>query len=231
MASLQFGGGISNMVGSSGGNTFARNGGGAYVKSKPHGTNPQTPAQSIQRSQTVMLAKYYTFTLSDANRALWRTFASITPVVNRLGNTTFLSGQQMFSKMNSQLARIGVTIVDTPPTSTAVGAMTVLTVTAVSGGGGHLYVGNTVPAPGADDRVIYFASPPLNPGVNYVSSALRRIPGYWATTASNIITSAYESVFGALPSAAGQRIFIRAAVQNITNGVTGPMMQATAFWT
>jgi len=100
MALVVFGGGITKMIGSHAGNTFTSNKGGAVIKKKSKGTNPNTTSQVLGRATINIAAKAYSFALSDADRAAWRTYAATTPVINKLGNTTFLSAQQMFMKLN-----------------------------------------------------------------------------------------------------------------------------------
>jgi len=231
MASVIFGGGITNMVGSHAGNTFAHNKGGSYVKKKTHGTNPRSSNQSGHRTTVGRLAKYYTFTLTDAQRSAWRTFAATSPVINRMGNTIFLSGQQMFAKTSAQLLAAGFSIIATPPASGVVGTPTGIIINAVHGGGGSLTITNMVAAPGANDRVIMYCSPPMNPGRAFISSQLRRMPTICACNFAAFVTSDYTNAFGLLPTAAGQRIFVRIAVVNTTTGITSAFLQASDLWT
>jgi len=231
MASVVFGGGITSMIGSHSGNTFARNKGGAYVKKKTHGTNPRSGLQSAHRTQVGQLARYYTFTLTDAQRSAWRTFASSSPVINRLGNTAFLSGQQIFAKVSAQILASGGAIIATPPASTIVGTPTGITIAAVHGGGGSVTITNFVAAAGANDRVIMYVSPPMNPGRAFISSALRRISSVGACNAAVIVTTDYLKHYGLLPTAAGQRIFVRIAVVNTATGITSALYQASDLWT
>src|SRR3989442_15290551 len=115
MASVIFGGGVTNIVGSHAGNTFAHNKGGSYVKRKTLGTNPRSERQLRHRTVVGALAKHYTWVLSSSDRAAWATFASTNPVINRLGNTAYLSGQQMFAKLNAVSYAINGVIAALPP--------------------------------------------------------------------------------------------------------------------
>lgn len=231
MASVIFGGGVTNIVGSHAGNTFAHNKGGSYVKKKTHGTNPRSGLQSAHRTTVGRLAKHYTFTLSDAQRSAWRTFASTTPVINRMGNTAFLSGQQMFAKVSAQLLAGGFAIINTPPASGAVGTPTGVTIAAVHGGGGSLTITNFIAGAGANDKVIVYCSPPMNPGRAFISSQLRRLPTLNAVNAAVINTADYLTSYGILPTSAGQRIFVRIAVVNTTTGITSAIFQGSDLWT
>lgn len=231
MASIVFGGGITNIIGSHAGNTFSRNKGGAYVKKKTHGTNPRSSNQMNSRTQVGRLAKHYTFLLTDPQRSAWRTFAATNPVVNRLGNTTFLSGQQMFAKVTANLLNGGYAINASPPASTAVGSPTALVIDALSGAGGHLKVQNTVVGFTAFDQITLWASPPMNPGRAFISSQLRRLGNSQAINANNTYNTDYLHNFGLFPGSAGQRVFIRVQVLNGNTGIQSALFQSSALWT
>lgn len=230
MASIVFGGGITAMIGSHAGNTFSKNKGGAYIKKKMLGVNPRSVRQVANRTQIGQLSKEYTYALTDAQRAAWRTFASTYPVINRLGNTTFLSAAQMYAKLNAVVLRNGSPSVTLPPSSTVVGTPVSVVLVATSGGGGSLTVNLATTGSGGSDMAMLFLSSPLNPGKNYVSSQLRALPAAIARDTTVDITSAYLTLFGALPAAPGQRIFARAFVTNTTNGITSSAIQGSAMW-
>lgn len=229
MASIQFGGGISNIVGSAGGNTFARNKGGAYMKKRANGVNPQSSKQLHKRAQMVRLAKHYTFVLSDSDRAAWVAFAATNPVVNRLGNTTFLSAQQMFLKLSGNLLTVGGTIVNTPPVSTSVPSVTLIQTIPTADPGGSLFIDVTTTTATADDTVQIWCSPAMNPGRAFISSQLRLF-GSFAANVNTDVQVTYKQIFGHLPKAPGQRIFVRARVLNDLTGLTSPFMQDTTLW-
>lgn len=231
MASIQFGGGITKMIGSHSGNTFSSNKGGAYVKRRAGGTNPRTNNQTVRRVRLAQTSLYFTHTLSAAQQSAWRTFASVTPVVNRLGNTTFLSGQQMFCKLSCNLVQSGMAIIATPPASTAVGSPTGLVITAASGSPGALTIANTVFGTTGTDLVMMYVSPPLNPGVNFVSSKLRLLGTSVAVNFSAVVNAEYDALFGIKPLSAGQRIFVRINVVNTATGVMSAAFQSSSLWT
>jgi len=230
MALVVFGGGITRMVGSHSGNTFSQNKGGSYVKRKPKGTQPRTTSQVTRQATITLTAKAYTFALSDADRAAWRTFASTTPVINKLGNTTFLSAQQMYTKLSAPLLAQGITPPNTPPISTSIGTPTSLVIDATSGPGGHVTLNLTATGTSIDESGLAFISPPLNPGRNYVSSQLRQLPAYFTLNTVYDVTELYIGLFGSLPTAGGQRIFARAYVQSTTTGISSVAIQGNSTW-
>lgn len=230
MALIVFGGGVTNIVGSHSGNTFSKNKGGSYMKKKPHGTNPATTAQVMNRNLISNMSKAFSFTLSDAERAAWRTFAATYPVINKLGNSTFLSAQQIFSKLNCPVVFQGGTMATTPPISTAINTPTSLVVTATSGGAGSVTIASTATGSSGSEMLVVYSSPPLNPGKNFVSSALRQLGSAIAIGSTVDITLQYLTLFGLLPTSGGQRIFCRAYILNVSNGIQSTAIQAATIW-
>jgi len=226
-----FGGGITTAIGSHGGTTFSRNKGGAYMKHKVKGVRTNTTQQTLLRTQFSYAAQYYTNTLTEAQRAAWRTFAASTPVTNRLGNTTFLSGQQMFCRLACNRQGDGLTILTTPPITTAVATVSACTITANSGIGGSLYLNATGIGVGASDKVVFYVSPPLNPGRAFVSSQLRRLGTSFLFAVTNDLTTAYLNQFGLTPVAPGQRVIVRSYGLNTSTGIMSAGFQSTTLWT
>lgn len=230
MATIIFGGGITRAVGSHAGTTFANNKGGAYMKAKVKGVNPRSQLQLARRTTIGQLSKHYTFTLTDAQRTAWASFASTYPTVNRVGNTTYLSGQQLFTKFNAQILNTGNPIINDPPYGGLIATPTSLTVTAVSGGAGHLDLANAVSASYGDNVIVYWCSPPLNPGVTFISSLLRRLPGTYAINSGVSLTTPYTDTFGIFPGGPGQRVIVRVQVVGYLSGMVSAMLQATTLW-
>lgn len=230
MASVQFGGGISNIVGSHAGNTFSKNKGGAYMKRKPHGVVTNSETQTLVRTQMAQASQYFTHTLTNAERAAWATFAATYPVTNRLGNTVYLSAQQMFCKLSCNLLGDGATILSAPPITTAVGTCSALLIAAVSGSPGTLHIQPTGAGVGIHDRCVLYVSPPFNPGRSFVSSQLRRMGSSWPFGTNSNISVAYLDVFGLTPTAASQRIIVRAFGINESTGIMSAGFQALDNW-
>lgn len=231
MATIVTGGGISQIVGSHAGTTFARNKGGPYMKRKAHGTNPRSQRQLAHRTVVGQLSKLYTHTLTEPERIAWRTFASTFPVINRLGNVTFLSAQQMFCKLNAPLVANSLAASTSPPVTTAVGTPTTLTVTAVPDPGGSLTVNLATTGSSVDDFAQFWISPPMNPGRAFFSSQLRKIPLLSARDTNVVLTTDYKRLFGLLPQGPGQLICTRGAVVNNVTGIVSAFIQSRDIWT
>jgi hypothetical protein len=230
MATITFGGGITGAVGSHGGNTFAKNKGGAYMKTKAYGTNPRSELQLAQRIALAQLAKYYTNTLTQPHRAAWIAFATTFPVVNRVGNTQFLSGQQVFTKLNAQMLAMGSAINDLPPVTSAVATPATLAVTATISGLGSIPTVQTVAGPSGTDGVWFWVTGPTSQGKMYVQSSLRKLPTLYSINTTQDIITDYLNIFGFVPSGTGQQIIVMMQCVNTSTGITSPMLRANAIW-
>jgi len=117
MALVKFGGGITQMAGSIAGNVFARNRYGNYVRARTKPTNPNTARQQVIRAALAQLTTRWSDTLTAAQRAAWDLYAANVAMLNRLGESTYLSGYNHYIRSNVPILRLGGTIVDAGPTT------------------------------------------------------------------------------------------------------------------
>lgn len=117
MGSVRFGGGVVEIVGSIGGNTFARGPHGAYVRARVTPVNPNSTEQQIVRGLFSTAASAWAG-ITQAERDAWELYASNTPTENKLGEQTFLSGYNWFCCCNSARCRASeLSQVDAGPTT------------------------------------------------------------------------------------------------------------------
>ena len=117
MAKVAFGGGVSNMQGSIGGNTFTRTKGGTAARNKAKPTNPGTPAQMAQRARIVRMSKEWQ-SMTDAERTAWDSQAGQVSVTGVCGQGVTLTGHQLYVKTNSNREDSGdTTTASTPPSA------------------------------------------------------------------------------------------------------------------
>jgi len=100
--------------GSRGNITFGHNKGGQYMRSRAIPVNPNSARQQATRNILGTYAAGWN-ALSDAQRALWRSYAAEIPVPDALGQMMFLSGINWYIKCNSILGDAGLTPIDYPP--------------------------------------------------------------------------------------------------------------------
>jgi len=118
MALVKYGGGIVQMSGSIAGNTHARNRYGNYVRARTKPVNPNTDRQGNIRVTLSALAEAWNDELSVAQRTAWNLYGSSTAMLNRLGETVYLSGFNHYVRSNSIRLFAGpASRIDAGPTS------------------------------------------------------------------------------------------------------------------
>ena len=118
--------------GSLAGNTFSRNRGGQYIRSRATPVNPNTAQQIAVRGAFSDLAALWSTTLTQAQRDAWNTYAANVPVLNRLGDSIFLTGFNMYLRSNTPRMQAGLPRVDDGPVNFTLGSFTPTTSTAAS---------------------------------------------------------------------------------------------------
>jgi len=106
---------LSAIRGSINGTTFSQNKAGAYARNRSLVTNPNTAAQVNARTSFSGESAAWR-ELSAIAQDSWRLYAAGTPVTNRLGDTIYLSGMNMFMKTNGFRAVIALPRVNVAPT-------------------------------------------------------------------------------------------------------------------
>jgi hypothetical protein len=212
MAKIQFGGGIAAMSGKMAGNVYARNKGGAYMRNWVKPTNPATTAQQNQRN-TLALKSAAWRTLTDEQRASWKSWAEDNPILDRLGSSVILSGAQAYTKININRdnAASGDTQSTTPGApSYSANIFDTSDVLDIQIAGDTFLI--PLGAGAAENDVMFiFASKPVSAGVTNTNSQMRLIQvntiaaGEIAAGEIDVI-SQYKSVFGALTGKAGLRV-------------------------
>jgi hypothetical protein len=117
MALIRYGGGITQMSGSIGGTTHARNRYGNYTRSRTKPVNPKSSRQTEIRSAVSFLASYWFSDLTPAERTAWNLYGSSVAMKNRLGETVYMTGFNHFIRSNTLRQYQGQSIVDAGPTT------------------------------------------------------------------------------------------------------------------
>lgn len=178
MALVQFGGGVAQIRGKLGGTIFSRNRGGSFVRTFVTPTNPNTPAQQQVRNALSTLVVKWLTVLTQLQRDGWETYADNVPMQNGLGDTIFLTGQQMFIRSNSVLIRNEKARVDDAPTIFNLGEFTPVVFSAVTTPFPQIFVNFTF----ADDWVTEIGafmfvqgSRQMNPTINFFKGPFLQI--------------------------------------------------------
>ena len=112
MALVKFGGGITEMRGSIGGNVYSRNKSGAIVRQRTKPVNPGTSFMVLAKSIfTAVSALWSNGGLTETQRQGWRDYADNVPWLNKLGETISLNGNSRMVKANVARQTAGLAIV------------------------------------------------------------------------------------------------------------------------
>lgn len=112
------------------GSVGATNKGGAYLRNKGVTKNPNTPAQALVRSRFGSLSSQFR-SLTPAQISAWNTAAETFPIIDRLGDTRYLTGLGLYVQLNTNLLSVGAATISDPPIKQAFPAVHILTLDAV----------------------------------------------------------------------------------------------------
>lgn len=105
---------ITQGSGSVGGFTVFTSRSGLAMRARAIPTNPGSDDQVDRRSAFGSLSAAWSGLTAD-QRTQWSWYASVTPVTNRLGDTIYLTGHQMYVRCNCLRSIAGLAIVDDGP--------------------------------------------------------------------------------------------------------------------
>lgn len=114
------------MSGSLGGLTASHNRGGMYFRARTIPTNPSSTGQTIMRNLLGFLSSNWA-ALTEDKRTAWTLYGENVPVVNPLGASINLSGQQWYVACNCARARAGLATITNGPTTFALANMSLPT--------------------------------------------------------------------------------------------------------
>lgn len=117
MALIKFGGGITEMRGSMGGNTYSRNRYGAYLRNRTTPVNPSSSGQQAVRAALSQLTARWSGVVTAAQRAAWNLYGANVVMTNKLGESINLTGFNHYIRSNLiRVVRAG-TVIDAGPTT------------------------------------------------------------------------------------------------------------------
>lgn len=215
MAKVLFSALVSDMRNKLNGSVFARNRGGAYLRTKVTPLNPQTAAQVAARSLLTQFAQSWR-ALSPAQRVAWNSAVTNWTTTDVFGSAVVPSGSQLFVRLNINVALAGGAILNTPPTPTGAAAITGLSITAAETA--DVFDVDFSPATVPADHALYVeATTMLSPGISNANSKFRTIATLPAAATSVADLFAQQvAKFG--PLIPGQKVFVRAKFINMLTG-------------
>ena len=211
---------VSDIRGKVGGNVFARNKGGAYVRNYTKPTNPSTLKQQGVRLLFAALASAWRG-LTSGQRTSWNEATPNYPFQDKLGQTKYYTGEQLYMKLNSNLNAIGQTLLNVPavpvefPTMAPVSASGDISDTEILY---ELDINGAAVIP-AGFNLIVEGTAPISAGISAPQRGLFKqvaVLAAAADTSTNDLYAGYAAVFGA--PVANDFIYLRARLVALASG-------------
>lgn len=226
LALVKFGNGVAEMRGSINGTTFSRNASGAIARSRTKPTDPQTASQTANRNRFASVSGLWR-TLTQVQRNSWINATPSYPYQNKIGETAFYTGQQLYSKMNGNLSSVGATAITSAALPVSVPQITVNDVTA-SIAAATIVLDAVQPSVPANFSLRVFASAPMSSGRKASSNPvllITVIPAAGAIDTADLTTS-YEAIFGSSWKSLGAAILFKFDMVSTLTGQNGNLVTA-----
>jgi len=211
-----------------GGTIFSRNSGGSYMKNLAIPVNRNTTYQTTARALLAQFAQSWK-TIGSTDQAAWNAFAAVNPVINRVGDSVTMSGFDAYCMVNCNLVNGGASSTPRPMLPFTVTAPTSLSATCVAGVTTLTFLPTPVPALTA---YLVWGTAPQSLGKFYVENQYRLFKVFAPAAASpQVVTTFYNTRFGAPPLVAGARLFFAIQAVSLVNGATSQWLRASCLTT
>lgn len=161
--------------GSIGGATYARNRGGMYSRGRAMPSNPQSVYQTEVRNSVAGLTAAWSQTLTQDQRDGWSVYAANVPVLDRLGDSRLISAMNWYVRNNVPRMQAGLAVVSDAPTTYTLPAFTVGSVTIdVSSANASIVFDDSEEWANADGgAMLVYISRPVSPGIQFFKGPYR----------------------------------------------------------
>lgn len=219
---------VTEMSGSLGGITAARNKGGLYFRARSTPVNPSSAAQTLVRNAFNGLVAAWNDVLTQAQRDAWAVYAANVPVTNPLGDAKTNSGQNWYIGLNTPRVQTGLTRLDDAPVVFAGATLNpvgisintaVPTVVSVTFDDTQSWVNST------EGGLIVQVGPPQNAGINFFKGPFRL--GGLIEGDSVTPPASGDTVPNPFPIAVGQRVFGRIRLSLSDGRLSAPQLVDT----
>lgn len=208
------------------GSVFSKNRAGNYLRNKVTPVNPQTSFQQAARNLLTQFSQAWR-ALTQTQISSWNAAVEDFSTTDIFGDARNPSGKNLYTKLNINLALVGVAPISTPP---LVGSVLPATSISVAADGPAVALDVTftpTPVP-ANTAWILRATRPLSPGKTFVKSDLRVIAVLDAAEASPYDALAeYQAKFGNL--VVGEKVFVTLQAVNKITGQAGVQLSASTI--
>lgn len=221
MARVQFGGGITNIVGSIGGNTFQSNRSGYIVRSRGF-TRKALTTKQITALNNHQYLLYEWQALSFADKLTWDTLSLAHDKTNKYGQTKTLTGLNWFLSCNKAMQLCGLPLFTSAPVYEAPSAVPLYT---LSVNITDITLTADTPKTVADNYMSVWATPPIRNKTTSFRSNLKFMTCVQSDFWDNLdLTSYWETATGLSWPADGSvgsfQIGVLIQAININSGIT-----------
>lgn len=227
---------MSEIRGSVAGATFSRNGNSAYIRGKAIPVNPNSVGQSTNRARLNFIATAWR-SLTEPERIAWNDLAATIPYTNKVGDSSFYSGFQLFMKHNLVRLQFLPTILRNAPAvaptfpTYEVGELSAEQ-DSTTFGDFTLISGITVANEDSEFVIQWQATYGMSAGKKFIADSQYRtieVNGF-SNADPMILTAGFTTVFG-LPASTliGSRIAVRVRAVHINTGFVAPWENRTAI--
>lgn len=217
---------VSEIRGTIAATTHSRNRGKAIMRNRVTPINRRSPGQSSRRQRLASFASQFRG-LTQAQIAGWNSAALNFPRQDNLGQTIYLTGEQLFCQLNINLQLIGASAITDAPAPSSFEVLALGTI--VLEDDNTMTVAFTpTPVPTGFNLVVR-ATAPKSAGRSFVSpSEFRYIQNVAPAGTSPVdISTAYQAVWGSLANAVGQKVFIEIFLIDAATGQAGQKVRTS----
>ena len=221
---------VSQISGKIASTVFARNRGGAVIRNRIKPINRRSIGQSTRRQSLGSLASSWRG-LTQGQRDGWNSAAQNFPLQDVLGQTIYLSGEQLYIRFNANLELIGETPITNAPAPFAFAVFTASLAVEDATVAAAFDVTFTPTPMTAGNTLAVFATGSLSPGIEAPSNGAFRFIGQIdpSDTSPADLATEYVAVFG--DPIAGQKVFMELRPVATASGQGGTPLRAQAIVT
>lgn len=221
---------VSEIRGKIAATVFSRNRGGAVIRNRIKPINRRSVGQSTRRQTLGSLASGWRG-LTQTQRDSWNAAAQNFPVQDTLGQTIFLSGEQLYVRFNANLILIGEAQITTAPSPFAFAVYTATLTAEDDTVAASFDIAFTPDPMTAGNTLAAFATRNLSPGIEAPNASDFRFIGMIdpADTSPKDLVTEYVAEFG--NPIAGQKIFLELRPIATASGQGGTPLRASAIVT
>ena len=207
---------------------FSRNRAGAIIRNRINPINRRSALQTQIRQQLASLASSWRG-LTQLQRDGWNALSSEFPQQDNLGQTIFLTGEQLYVRSNQNLLLIDEAIISNPPAVTSFPVITPLSGVVSAAAVNIAFTIDPVPAGFA---MIVRATGAKSAGRNFAPQSDFRFIDFAdpAEASPFVVTVNWHALFGATP-AVGNKTFFEIFYVEISSGLSGQKARVSVIGT